>query len=124
MRKIKSDLEMDFMFLHKRFHENHIVLNPGKRHLIVIGDNDPYHKMILNNNEFTSSNEEKLLGILLDSKLNFESRITSFCKKSGQKLSILARINHYLTPDQILLPLNLVVKSQFSYCSLIWMFTS
>ena len=124
MRKIKSDLEMDFMFLHKRFHENHIVLNPGKNHLIVIGDNDPSHKIILNNHEFTSSNEEKLLGILLDSKLDFESHITSLCKKSGQKLSTLARINHYLTPDQKSLLLNSVVKSQFSYCPLIWMFTS
>ena len=124
MRKIKNDLEMDFMILHKWFHENHMVLNPGKCHYIVIGDDDPTHKIILNNNEIASSNEEKLLGILLDSKLNFDSHITSLCKKAGQKLSALARINHYLTPDQKLLLLNSVVKSQFSYCPLIWMFTS
>ena len=78
----------------------------------------------MNNNEIASSNEEKLLGILLDSKLNFDSHITSLCKKAGQKLSALARINHYLTQDQKLLLLNSVVKSQFSYCPLIWMFTS
>ena len=47
----------------------------------MIGDNDPYHKIILNNNEIASSKEEKLLGILLDSKLNFDSDITSLCKK-------------------------------------------
>ena len=45
-------------------------------------------------------------------------------QKSGQKLSALARINHYFTPDQRILLLNSVVKSQFSYCPLIWMFTS
>ena len=28
-KKIKKDLELDFMVLHKMFHENHIVLNPG-----------------------------------------------------------------------------------------------
>ena len=124
MQKIKNDLEMDFMILHKWFHENHMVLNPDKCHYIVIGDDDPNQKIILNNNEIASSNEEKLLGILLDSKLNFDSHITSLCKKAGQKLSALARINHYLTQDQKLLLLNSVVKSQFSYCSLIWMFTS
>ena len=124
MRKIKNDLEMDFMILHKWFNENHMVLNPDKCHYIVIGDDDPTQKIILNNNEIASSNEEKLLGILLDSKLNFDSHITSLCKKAGQKLSALARINHYLTQDQKLLLLNSVVKSQFSYCSLIWMFTS
>ena len=51
MQKIKNDLEMDFMILHKWFHENHMVLNPGKCHYIVIGDDDPTHKIILNKNE-------------------------------------------------------------------------
>ena len=66
-RKLK-----DFMILHKWFHENHMVLNPDKCHYIVIGDDDPTQKIILNNNEIASSNEEKLLGILLDNKLNFD----------------------------------------------------
>ena len=101
-----------------------MVLNPGTCHYIVIGGDDPSHKIILNNNEIASSNEEKLLGILLDSKLSFDSHITSLCKKTGQKLSALARINHYLTPDQKSLLLNSVARSQFSYCTLIWMFTS
>ena len=90
----------------------------------MIGDDGSIHKIILSNNEIAGSNVEKLLGILLDSKLNFDSHITSLCKKAGQKLSALARINHYLTQDQKLLLLNSVVKSQFSYCPLIWMFTS
>ena len=63
MRKIKKDLEIDFMILHKWFHENRMLLNPCKCHCTVIGDNDPSYKIILNNNEIASSNEEKLLGI-------------------------------------------------------------
>ena len=78
----------------------------------------------MNNNEIASSNEEKLLGILLDSKLNFDSHITSLCKIAGQKHSALAKISPYLARYQKLLLLNSVVKSQFSYCPLIWMFTS
>ena len=112
------------MILHKWFRENHMVQNRGNCHYIVICDDDPSHKIILNNNEIASSNEEKRLGILLDSKLNFDSHITSLCKKAGQKLSALARTNHYLTPDQKFLLLNSIVKSQFSYCPLIWMITS
>ena len=62
--------------------------------------------------------------MLLDSKLNFDSHITFLCKKAPQKLSALARKNHYPTADQKLLLLNSVVKSQFSYCPLIQVFTS
>ena len=39
--------------------------------------------------------KKKLLGILLDFKLNLDSHITSLYKKVGQKLSALARINNF-----------------------------
>ena len=52
------------------------------------------------------SNEEKLLCFLLDIKLNFDSHISSLCKKADQNLSALARINHHLTPDHKTLLLN------------------
>ena len=35
---------MHFMILHKWFKKIHMVLNPSKRHYIVIGDNDPSQK--------------------------------------------------------------------------------
>ena len=51
----------------------------------MIGDNDPSNKIILSNNEIASSKEENFLGILLNRKFNFDTNITSFCKKAGQK---------------------------------------
>ena len=41
------------MILHRWFHENHMILNPGKCHYIVIGDNRPSLKVILNDIEIT-----------------------------------------------------------------------
>ena len=61
----------------------------------MISDDDPTHKITLNNNEISSSNKDRLLGIPLDIKLNFDSHITSLYKKVGQKISALARIDHY-----------------------------
>ena len=92
---------------------------------MIIGSNDLSHKykIILNNNEITSSNEEKPLGILLASKLNFESHIGSFCKKAGQKINILSRLKNYLTSEKRNILLNSVIKSQFAYCPLICKFT-
>ena len=43
---------------------------------------------MLNNNEITSSNEEKL-GILVDSKPNFESHVSFLCRKAAQKIIVL-----------------------------------
>ena len=83
---IKDDLEMDFLILRKWFHENHMILNPGKCHYIVIDSDEPTRKIILNNREIASSDEEKRLGILLDGKLNFDSHF--LCKKAGQNKSL------------------------------------
>ena len=60
IEKIKKGLDMTFMILHRWFHENHMVLNPGRCHHILIGDNEPSHKIILGNNEIANSNEVNL----------------------------------------------------------------
>ena len=72
---------MDFMILREQFHENHMILNPGKCHYIAVGDTGPSHRTTLNSNKIARSNEEKPSGNLSDSKLNFDSHITSLCKK-------------------------------------------
>ena len=97
LNRTRRNLEIEFMILHQCFHENHMTLNPGKSHYMVIGSRNVSHEIMLNNNEITSSNEEKLLSIFLDSKLNFESHIGSLCRKAGQKISALARLKNYLT---------------------------
>ena len=74
-----------------------MTLNPGKCHYMVIGSRDLSHEIMLNNNKITSSNEEKLLGIFLNGKLNLESHMGSLCRKAGQKISALARLKNYLT---------------------------
>lgn len=81
------------MILHKWFLENYMILDRWKWHYIVIGDNDPPQKIILNSNEITSFNEQKLLG----KKSKFESHIRSLCEKAGQNVCALTKIKHFLT---------------------------
>ena len=53
-----------------------------------------------------------------------ERNIGSLCRKAGQKINALARLKNYLASDQKNLQLNSVIKSQFTYCTLVWMFKS
>ena len=113
LNRIRRNLEMEFMILHQWFHENHLALNPGKCHYMVIGSKNLSHEIMLNNNTITSFDEEKLLGIFLDNKLNFESQIGSLCRKAGQEFSV-PRLKNYRTSDQRNLLLNSVIKTQFA----------
>ena len=71
-----------------------------------------------------NSKEEVILGITIDNKLTFDSYIKSICRKAGQKLSALSRISPYLETDKKELLFQSMVKSQFNYCLLVWMFCS
>ena len=46
------------------------------------------------------------------------------CEKAAQKLRALNRISSLLDPEKKKLAFNAVVKYHFSYCLLIWMFSS
>ena len=94
LNQIRRNLEMDFMILHQWFHENHMIFNPGKCHYMVISVRDLSHEIKLNNNKITSSNEEKLLGIFLEVKLNFESHMGYPCRKACQKINALAGLRN------------------------------
>ena len=63
----------------------------------------------------------KILGITID-KLYFKFHIINICTVANEKLSVLCRISNYIDSDNCKLLVNAFIKSQFSYCPLIWMF--
>ena len=70
------------------------------------------------------SAEEKLLGVTIDKKLNFNTHLSTICKKASQKVTVLARIAKTLPFHKRRIILKTFIESQFSYCSLLWMFCS
>ena len=68
-----------------------------------------------------NSKFEKLLGIKLDSQLNFNSYIQYTCQKAGQKLNAISRITPYIDLAKMRLLVNAFFHSQFNHCQLVWM---
>ena len=62
--------------------------------------------------------------ITLDNKLTLDSHIKNICRKAGQKLGALLKITNHLNSSQKELIFSRMIKSQFSYCPLTWMFSS
>ena len=71
-----------------------------------------------------NSKKEKILGVTIDNRLNFSSHIRELCQKASQKLSAFSRISNQLNDSEKNLLFNAVLKSQFNYCPLVWMFCS
>ena len=66
----------------------------------------------------------EILGITLDRSMNFQTHIKNICRKPSEKLSALLRISPYLDQGKKALLYNSMIKSQFNYCPLIWIFCS
>ena len=57
--------------------------------------------MIIGNCTVKNSQEEKLLGALMDANLSFEKHVSNICRKNGNKLFALSRMSAYLGTDEL-----------------------
>ena len=101
-----------------------MILKPDKCYFLTLGFQDVQPNFSYDNITVKNVSEEKILGITIDNKLSFKSHLKNICKKVYEKLNALARITKFTSPFERKTLLNTFIMSQFSYCSLIWMFTS
>ena len=98
-------------------------LNTSKSHVLMI-PNVNNTSIKIDKFDISSSCEETLLGILIENKLTFEPRVENLCRKVANKLHAQIRMSKLMTTQQKRLVINAFIKSQFGYCTLIWMIHS
>ena len=84
------NLEVFGKILLNWFNDNSMKANPCKYHLLLRGSDSS--EITVGNKTISSSKCEKLLGIKIDSRLNFKEHIESLCKKASQKINALSRL--------------------------------
>ena len=68
--------------------------NPGKCHLLLSTKSPEV--VSIDRIQITSSTAETLLGITIDSELNFENHLSAICNKVSRKINALGRIANYM----------------------------
>ena len=68
-----------------------------------------------------SSGVEDLLGVAIDSNLNFKEHALYLCKKANCKLHALSRVWKYMAFNKRRILIKSFIISQCNYCPLIWM---
>ena len=72
----QSILRKNFMYLQKWFHDNYMVLNPGKCYYMIFGLNTTKNEFALEDGTIVPSAEEHVvLGITIESRLTFYSHL-------------------------------------------------
>ena len=88
--------------------------NKDKCHLVI--SNNKKVSIKIDNIELENTSSEKLLGITIDSKLNFKEHLEGIIKKASRKVNVLSRITPYMN-----LTKRKFFTSQSNYCPLVWM---
>ena len=78
----------------------------------------------LNGNKIVCEDNVKLLGVTIDSDLNFDNHISEMCKKASRQLNILKRIGKYMNRLGRLTSYYSFILSNFNYCPVIWHYCS
>ena len=97
--------------------ENGMIVNPGKHHAMVLGFTD--HQF-----SFTTKDSLDLLGMTIDSQLNFDKQVSLICKKSQQSTECLIRFCKFLNTSTMLKLYNAFVLPHFQDFSVVWHFCS
>ena len=96
--------------------------NSDKSHLLLSSSTPSTAN--INGDIVKNLESEKLLGVTIDYKLNFEEHLSKVCNKASQKPNALASISSYMNISQRNGIIRAFINSQFGYCPLVWFFCS
>ena len=120
--QVINNLQTDFHTLKIWFYDNVLVLIPKKCYFMTLGNGNNLCDFSCDDIIIKNSLSEEILGLTIDNNLDFSDHISNICKTANQKLNALLRVSANMNSDKCTLLLNSFIKSQFSYCPLIWMF--
>ena len=118
---VKSRLIPEVVRLNEWFQVNSLVANPEKYQTMFLGVSDSVNLQV-NGKTLLTTNNVKLLGVVIDNKLNFSKHIQNICNTANNKVSQLFRMRRSMTLTQSRSLVNAFVLPYFIYCPLVWMF--
>ena len=128
LNELTSELEKEGSIATQWFRDNSMIVNPEKFQAIIIDrknqKNNPQKLTIDEKVIITSSENVTLLGLEVDSKLNFDEHTSKLCNKSAGQLNALCKIKHLIGLEERKILINSFIYSNFKYCPLVWHFSS
>ena len=114
--KLQADLHQVWRWSEKW----QLPFNTGKCKVLHIGNNNPCHPYVMNGSKLETVDEEKDLGVIVDSELKFHKHTAAAVKKANMKLGMIKK--SFANLDENILPIlyTSLVRSHLEYGNLIW----
>ena len=108
------------------FASNFMKANPDKFHFMSAAKkaDAAVNTIEIESNSIQAEDSIKLLGVHIDSRLNFNKQISEVCKKAGRQINALKRLSFYLNYNARLTAFRCFILSHLNYSPLVWMNSS
>lgn len=124
---LSTSLQRDIDEVVRWSNENKMILNGSKtkcmmvtgKRLVKNMDEDQL-LLKINGKRLEQVTSQKLLGVIIDDKLNFDDHIEELCKKISQRIAVLKKIRCFMPLEQRMLYYNSMIKQVMLYGSSIW----
>lgn len=104
------------------YDSNLLAGNLKKYQVLNLGFNQNDSNICVNNVEIETKDNITLLGVVLDSNLNFSEHIISICKKASQRIGVLMRLRNLIPRKSKLILFKSAILPFLTYCHLVWHF--
>jgi hypothetical protein len=94
---------------------NYILFQGGNREKNIGNLN-----IVIDNVKIERVEKTKFLGVIINSRLNWNDHIKTVCNKISKNIGILFKIRHNLTPATLLMLYNTMIQPYYEYCNIVW----
>ena len=96
-KEVKTIVKKNFELLQVWIYENHMFLNPEKCHYLVTNKSIANESIELGKKTLHAEAKQKLLGMIIDKDLTFQSHTKWIIRTANQKLRALIRVALFMT---------------------------
>jgi hypothetical protein len=104
------------------FEQNCMAANPDKFQAIFLGKGVSQECIEIKKIKITPEKYVKLLGVLIDNQLNFDTHVSEICKKTSKQLNALKRLSFCMNISSKMAIFRSYIISCMSFCSVVWHF--
>ena len=120
---LKSNLAQDIGTVIGWYNDNDLDANPAKFQGVVMDRRGMINASIpVGDITLKCQDKIKVLGVTLDSQLNFKEHIDNLCNRASRQINALRRISKFLDTSARLKIFKSYIHSNFSYCPIAWIF--
>ena len=123
---IQFCLNQDLGDLYEWLRANKLTLNMTKTEYMLIGSRQRLStlndspRLTINDVHVKQVNEAKILGVVIDNKLDWNSHIEKITKKIASGIGAIKRTRHLIPQPTLHQLYNALIKPHFDYCNSVW----